>query len=85
MIQRLSRVTQLVNGGNWTRSPGVNTHSPSPWYLLKIIPKCYLYGSEQEGLAISRDSMQLKILRFYSEINKSLHEVGTPHAALEEM
>ena len=59
-IQRLSRVTQLVNYGIWTRTPGVCPFSFT-MVLPEKYPKCCLYGSEQQSLAISRDKMKFKI------------------------
>lgn len=59
MIQWLSKITQLVNGRTWTRTPGIMLILPHyDNFLLKIIPKRYLYNSEQEGLAIRRDNME---------------------------
>lgn len=59
MIQRLSKVTQLVNGGTWTRTPGVMLFPPPlNNFLLKIIFKCYLYNSEQKDLAMCRNNME---------------------------
>lgn len=61
MIQRLSKVTQLVNGGTWTRTPSVMLFPPRHNnFLLKIIFKCYLYNSEQEDLAICRNNMEAR-------------------------